>query len=268
MQAIIQDFAAPLYQQPQRGTLIDQVLFGMTVEVQQCKGEFAQVKTFYGYEGWLPQKSLCQQKIDQWKKAQVFVSTPSLSVLSQPQVQGEILATVPRGGRLILLDEQDGWTQVQLPNGKTGWTMSACLAPCIFCPEKLPEADLRGNLCRWAFSYLGTSYLWGGKTPLGIDCSGLISMVYLLNGIVIYRDATLKDGFGLSPIPIELAKPGDVLYFPGHMAMYLGEGKILHATARRKNPTCCIESIRPEDKAFRPDLVKNILCAGSFFATK
>ena len=50
---------------------------------------------------------------------------------------------------------------------------------------------------------------------MGIDCSGLISMVYLLNGIVIYRDATLKDGFGLSPIPVELAKPGDVLYFPG-----------------------------------------------------
>ena len=70
-------------------------------------------------------------------------------------------------------------------------------------------------------SYLGAQYRWGGKTPLGIDCSGIVSMAYLLNGVTIYRAAAIKSGFALHEISLEAAKPGDLLFFPGHVAMYL-----------------------------------------------
>ena len=144
-----------------------QVLFGMTVEIQQCKGEFAQVKTFYGYEGWLPQKSLCQQKIDQWKKAQVFVSTPSLSVLSQPQVQGEILATVPRGGRLIPLDEQDGWDTSTASQWKN-WLDNECLFGSLYIlAGKTTRSRPSGESLPVGFFLSWNQLFMGRKNPFG-----------------------------------------------------------------------------------------------------
>ena len=116
-----------------------------------------------------------------------------------------------------------------------------------------------------AAKWLGVPYRNGGNSKRGIDCSGLVSMAYLLNGIVIYRDAGIKEGFPIRPIDPKDAKPGDLLFFPGHVAMYLGEGRYVHSTGRAGDDGVAINSLDPAAPDFRRDLLEKLSGAGSYF---
>ena len=65
------------------------------------------------------------------------------------------------------------------------------------------QACLREALAQTALSYLGCPYRWRGRTPLGLDCSGLYSQTYLMYGIAIWRVAAIVPGFPIRPIPPE-----------------------------------------------------------------
>ena len=90
-------------------------------------------------------------------------------------------------------------------------------------------------------------------------------MAYMLNGIIIYRDAKLMDGFDLHAIPVSEVRPADLLFFPGHVAMYLGQGLFIHSTGHQGTEGCCIASFSPEDKRYREDLARSVQAAGSIF---
>lgn len=137
------------------------------------------------------------------------------------------------------------------------------------------EAALRKTLTDTALEYLGVQYRWGGRSGFGIDCSGLVSMSYLRCGITIYRDASLVDGYAMERIPLnwdveghwlpsELSKllPGDALYFPGHIAMYLGEGRYIHSTGKAGDNGVVINSLLPDDACYREDLVRLLYAVG------
>src|SRR5690606_32644982 len=77
-------------------------------------------------------------------------------------------------------------------------------------------------LIETALLYLNTPYLWGGKTPFGIDCSGFTQMVYKLNGYKLLRDASQQATQGEALSFIEESEPGDLAFFDNH------EGIITH----------------------------------------
>ena len=133
-------------------------------------------------------------------------------------------------------------------------------APC--CED---EAGLRRAIAEAALLYRGTHYRWGGKSPLGIDCSGLASMAYMLCGICIYRDADIVEGFPIHEIPRERMRKGDLLFFPGHVAVYLGEGRYCHSTGRAGDDGFTINSLDPDAEDFRPDLAEKLSAVGSYF---
>lgn len=269
--AVVISDIAPLYTKPEpMCELADEALYGMTVEVLEACGDYRCVRTHYRYEGWAP--AVCLREDDAaaaaWDAApKLVVQKPYIDVLDRPKVQGGCLQSMPRGALLCPegAPDESRWQPVRLADGRLGYTKETYLAPPAPLWQGGGEAQLRKAVCDTALSYLGAQYRWGGKTPLGIDCSGLVSMAYLLHGVIIYRDAAFKPGFALKKITIEQAKPGDLLFFPGHVAMYLGEGRFIHATGHTGTEGVILSSLHADAPDYRADLLHTLKAVGSIF---
>ena len=153
-------------------------------------------------------------------------------------------------------------------DGRQGYTREKFLAPLHETAFTEKEEAFRERLVELARGYLGTQYRWGGKSPLGIDCSGLTSMCYMLCGVYIYRNASIKEGFPVKEIPFEEKKPGDLLYFPGHIAMYIGNDKYIHSTGRNGSDGVVINSLNPAHEDYRADLPGILEHTGSIFGVR
>lgn len=193
-----------------------------------------------------------------------------------------------------------GWAKVALLDGRTGYVRDVALEPVRFemtavfsqreglafddalaearkitAGELVPQAlqawydgseeAFRDAVCAQAKKYLGTEYRWGGKSGRGIDCSGLVSSAYMQCGVLIYRDARIVEGWPMHQIPFVDKKRGDALYFPGHIALYLGEGRYIHSTGASASGGVVINSLDPADPLYREDLVKSLYAVGSVF---
>ena len=104
----------------------------------------------------------------------------------------------------------------------------------------LPEID--HSILSLSNDYLNTPYLWGGRSPFGIDCSGITQVIYSINGIQLPRDASQQVQLG-STISFEKIAPGDLAFFENkkgkitHVGILDGQGNIIHASGHvRKDP--------------------------------
>lgn len=268
---------ASLHREPTRNcSLEDEVLYGMKVEIlgEETK-EWVRVRTHYRYEGLLEKSDLLfdREKLEEWEHADKrVVLQPFADVLSLPKVQGANVAGLAKGAlvRLVRTADDNGWVTVGLADGRTGYMKEKFLGEykkASFDPAEVisSEEEFRNAVCDTALTYLGTQYRWGGKTTLGIDCSGLCSMAYLLNGVIIYRDANIVQGFPMREIAFEEMEKGDLLFFPGHVAMYLGNGKYVHSTGKNGSDGVVVNSLNPEDGDYRADLPKMIKAVGTVF---
>ena len=193
-----------------------------------------------------------------------------------------------------------GWAKVLLTDGRTGYVRDVALEPvryemtAVFSQREglafndalaealtttaerlVPDAvarwyggsedAFRAAVCAQAKKYRGTEYRWGGKSGRGIDCSGLVSSAYMQCGVLIYRDAKIVEGWPMHEVAFEDKKPGDALFFPGHVALYLGEGRYIHSTGAAVSGGVVINSLEPEDPLYRDDLVKSLYAVGSVF---
>lgn len=101
-------------------------------------------------------------------------------------------------------------------------------------------AGLTGkNVLETAMGFLGVSYLWGGRTDNGIDCSGFIQTAHMLHDLTIPRDSTDQYEAGQRKgVFLNEADPGDIIFFKyqdrpvTHIGFYLGEGLLLHASGQ------------------------------------
>ncbi len=140
----------------------------------------------------------------------------------------------------------DGWVQVVLPwqpsrrdpRGYPGWVRRAHLGPDVGGPpEPMPGGIPAGVLDR-ARTHLGLRYLWGGCSPLGLDCSGLVHTVWRSFGVVVPRDADDQQRVA-RPVRIGAELPGDLYFFAGpdgsvdHVGIVVEPGRMIDAAEGR-----------------------------------
>ena len=271
MRAVVTASICPLMSGPalQCGRA-DEALGGMVVEVLEdtCAG-WRLVRTHYGYTGYAPESCLLfgEETAERWvRREKKVVLRSACDVLSAPDAAAWPVAALVRGDLAAPEGEaKDGWQRVLLPGGQEGYLRSSFLGQLHTAPAYGDENRMRAALVEAALAYRGTHYRWGGKTPMGIDCSGLCSMAYLFCGVIIWRDAVIKEGYPVRPIPGEKMGPGDLLFFPGHVAMYLGDGRYIHATARAGDDGVVINSLSPGRAGYRADLAGSLTAVGSIF---
>ena len=104
----------------------------------------------------------------------------------------------------------------------------AAEATAVSAPAAVPQGVGSGAVAIGS-NYLGTPYVWGGGGPGGFDCSGFVSYVYAQMGISLPHQSgdILNSG---TVISASEARPGDILWWPGHVGIYAGDGQVLHST--------------------------------------
>lgn len=248
----------------------DELLSGWTIHVQDCQRNFLKITTQYGYSGWLnisDVRKLPRLESSIWNNSQssLLLTQRLTDVLASPKVQAPVLSTLFMGSLVSPYGcPHDGWQKIQLASGSFGYVPSIAVSAQPVSDLNVPD-NLRSSILDYALSYLGTQYRWGGKTHEGIDCSGLAFMSYYMCGIFIYRDAVIQPGYPVKKIPFSQIKPADLLYFPGHVALYLGNSKYIHSTGNLKSFGCVINSLNPRDQDYHADLAKCFYAAGSVF---
>lgn len=152
-----------------------------------------------------------------------YCSVDVAAVRAHPRDDAERVTELLQGEPVTVHERRGGWARVTTTYDYPGWARETELA------------GRAGNALEEARRYLGTPYLWGGMSERGIDCSGLVHMSYRRLGRGVPRDADQQEEAGRELAEDEF-RPGDlVTYGDGaadHIAFWLGDGRILHATER------------------------------------
>jgi cell wall-associated NlpC family hydrolase len=153
-------------------------------------------------------------------------------VRAEPDDSAEQVTQALPGEPLTVEEEREGWARIRTAYDYPGWVRSDALvgeddAEWLEPQGSDPVAEAR--------SYLGTPYVWGGMTERGIDCSGLVHMAHRRVGRLVPRDADQQEEAG-APVPESELRRGDLVTYgddaADHIAFWLGDGRILHATGR------------------------------------
>ena len=202
--------------------MVNQILFGEHFKVLEVRKKWSKVRLAHdSYEGWVCNKQWIEIEKDIYKQLDKEVATIAIDILDiiskdhhQPIVIGSILPSYKSGHALINNEMYrfDGLTTA-------GFTKK----------EKLVEN---------ALMYLNAPYLWGGRSPLGIDCSGFTQMVYRLQGVDLPRDAYQQAEVGTTLSFVEESEAGDLAFFDNnegkitHVGIILENNHIIHASGK------------------------------------
>lgn len=164
---------------------------------------------------------------------------------AEPDDAAEQVTQALQGEPLLVEERRDGWARVVTAYDYPGWVREDALE------EGEGTVDLgSADPIEAARRYLGSPYEWGGMTEHGIDCSGLVHMAFRAAGQLVPRDAQQQlDAAG----PVSEPQPGDLVFYgegsADHVAFWLGDGRILHATGR--DGLGVVEEAEPEAYVLR-----------------
>lgn len=252
---------APLYAKADAAsTLVDELLYGMTAKVLAEENGFYQVETYYGYPGYIPTDTVIDTPEDYAPES--VVTCAFLDVMPEPKYLKHPIITLSRGSH-VSIDEtvgENNYVGITLADGTKGfcckWHVKKRYEKDYW---KTHEVEIRESLVTTALKYLDTQYRWGGKSAFGVDCSGLCSTVYLQHEMIIFRDAKLKEP--MRSITRDKIKPGDLIYFPGHVGMYIGGNRFIHSTQRYSG--VCINSFDPYASDYSEKALNDIVGIGT-----
>jgi hypothetical protein len=194
--------------------IVSQLLFGDTFNIHQIENGWVSITTLNdNYNGYISDKqyTIFDGTTDDW------VVNTDYPYLEANTPEGKLLlppgCLLPNKSKTII-----GQQEITI--------------------DKLPVVKQISQLAETAIQYLNSPYLWGGKTPFGIDCSGFIQMVFKQCGINLPRDAYQQAEIGETMDFVNECKCGDLVFFDNvdgkivHVGMMLDHEKIIHASGK------------------------------------
>ena len=229
-----------------------QELMGTVVEITGEKNYWREIVSPQPYKAWCTEKGLVELNDEQ---LEAYLSAPKCifselygHVYEAPSHKAQTICDLVGGDIMRITGKKGQWTQVSLPSGETGWVCSRSVKPhdgFISIAKGEGNADsisdeMMESIIATAFRLKGVPYLWGGMTPKGVDCSGLVRWSCLMNGILLPRNASQIIHCG-DEVSLDKMQRGDLVFFgtPAkdgkpqrvtHIGIHIGEGRIIHSS--------------------------------------
>jgi len=197
--AVIAVPAAPIRRKPNhRKEMVSQLLFGESVKVLKTEGDlWVKIRSLHdGYEGWMTNTMLQPVSEKLAKSTNAFATTDMLSTI----LIGDKQMNIPVGSSLPFFENGKGRL------GNIDYSFSGHY---FKRDEQRPSAELVKQLTA---SWLNAPYLWGGRTPLGVDCSGFVQVIFKLMGIDLPRDAWQQAQEGKAVKKFADSQTGDLAF--------------------------------------------------------
>jgi hypothetical protein len=207
--------------------MVNQLLFGDHFQIFGREGNWLHIKTAYDdYEGWIDKKQFLpieQHTFDIINSTESYFSNELIQLIKDDKTS--LFFPIVMGSALPNYDNKECAVENQSYTYEGEYTRGI-----------LPNS--KQGIIETAMMYLNAPYLWGGKTPFGIDCSGFTQTVYKLNGIKLKRDAYQQAEQGETLSFVEEAEAGDLAFFDNeegriiHVGIVLDNNKIIHASGK------------------------------------
>lgn len=218
----------PVRAKPEEASeMTTQLLFGEIIELEGTHKGWAKIRTVYdNYPGWLDLKQIHEISEETFTKFKEFSPNLTLDLIGiLENVSEDFIFPIVMGSSLPYVVNNIFYIE------NTKYKYEAQITD----NNKKGSVD---DLINNAYMYLYTPYLWGGKSPFGIDCSGFTQMALRLTGINIQRDAAQQAENGLSIDFLTQAGAGDIAFFENaegkivHTGILLEKNKIIHASGQ------------------------------------
>ena len=214
-----------------KSEMVTQLLFGEHFQLLDSKGNWQLIRMAYdGYECWIDKKQfhpLSEKTIHGIKDYTTALTTDLLQITTDKNE-----AMIP----IVLGSSLPKYKTKKFSLGKEKYSFEGNVS--FPFAKKKKEIFIKENLVETAKWYLNAPYLWGVRSPFGIDCSGFTQMVFKLNGIKLKRDVWQQAEQGVALSFMEEAQAGDLAFFDNedgkivHVGIVLEGGKIIHASGK------------------------------------
>ncbi len=194
--------------------MVSQVLYGEHFKILETRKKWSRIRlAFDKYEGWIDNKQYLSITEDDYANFDNLKLKLSADLVDFVTAADNQLFSICLGSNV----------------NATNFLQHTFEGKAVV--DKLPKE----HLIETALLYLNSPYLWGGKSPFGIDCSGFTQMVYKLNGYKLLRDASQQATQGDALSFIEESEPGDLAFFDNdegkitHVGIIMKDNYIIHA---------------------------------------
>ncbi len=231
--------------------LVSQAILGTPLKILKKQNDWFLIQTPDKYIAWIDASGIQTIKAEdftKWRAAERLIYTGDFGFIYDSENMNNTLTDVPMGSIVQKITEGGNSNQIVLPDGSLGFIKKEGWKD--FQTFKNSTSLNSEDVILSALKSLGRSYLWGGTSAYGLDCSGFVKTVYFMNGIILPRDASLQVNQGVE-IPFDedyyIFQPGDLLFFGQkesektdekitHVALSLGGSEFIHSSGKvRRN---------------------------------